>query len=72
MPDHERCAGCGEETVRCKDLYHGSGLETVRCSGCLWRAPNWEQWDRVMRAARELSELRSAYSLTIRPPLRRV
>jgi hypothetical protein len=52
MPDHERCAGCGGEG------HHRDGpMLLVYCKRCWWRAPNWEQWDRVMRAARERDEL---------------
>ena len=58
MPDHERCAGCrGGEAYVC-----WPGLsEKVQCS-CGCSAPSWEQWDRVMRAARELEQLLKLYA----------
>jgi hypothetical protein len=50
MPDHERCAECESEAHQ--------PIVYVYCKNrnCGWRAPSWEQWDRVMRAAREAKE----------------
>jgi len=58
MSDHEPCAGCG---CRAEETRYGiaSGDLRIECEHCWWRAPNWEQWDRVMRAAREAEELRA-------------
>jgi hypothetical protein len=53
MPDHERCV-CG-----------WPGFETsvgIACEKCLWRAPSWAEWDRVMGAARELEQVRALYA----------
>ena len=55
MPDHERCAGCGWERA----APGGDTLIYCQNKDCGWRAPSWAQWDRVMRAAREVSELRA-------------
>ena len=73
MSDHERCA-CGRMPTL-MDV-QGYALWVVRCGGpavlspmnC-WCGPSaitpkgaWEQWDRVMRAARELEQLRKLHN----------
>ena len=73
MSDHERCA-CGRMPTL-MDV-QGYALWVVRCGGpavlspmnC-WCGPSaitpkgaWEQWDRVMRVARELEQLQKLYN----------
>lgn len=45
MAEHERCV-CGCQAYVSLD---GTG---IGCEKCLWRAPDWDQWDRMMGAAR--------------------
>ncbi len=44
---HERCA-CGYPARE----YKGD----ILCSDCRWRAPTWEQWDRVMWSVRMVQQ----------------
>ena len=65
MPDHERCAGCGANGR--PDTSPGVAGPYIACMfGRCWMGPiaesvddAWEQWDCVMRAARETRERES-------------
>jgi hypothetical protein len=47
--EHEKCE-CG-----CADLFVGpAGIVSCNDAECYMRASSWDQWDRVMRAARDV------------------